>query len=271
MARGDPIFARWDISMFFDPAVRSLKNAVHRWFYFTAYCAAVEARSETLPPKYTLRSLADRAGIDPRSAEIARKNAVEVGLFAERPDGLIHVVGVHRNHVKLDWQEHGETSPHGADKGGKRGEEKREEKREERSEEKQEAKASLRVPKAHAKPSPRAGECRSMAEIVSAAGLVEKQPQTVEEVEPTHADIEAKAERVAGWGVNELVCYVAKGSPKAKLTDTLNDALGRIPGPELRSLCCHVMAKADRNGWRTDQMAAVLTQRCKAHMEGMSA
>jgi hypothetical protein len=258
--------------MFFDPAVRSLKNGVHRWFYFTAYCAAVEARSETLPAKYTVRSLADRAGIDPRSAEIARKNAVEVGLFTERADGLIHVEGVRRNHVKLDWQEYGETSPHGADTGGKRGEEKSEKKSEERSE----AKASLRVPKAHAPPSPsRAGECvpveQVLAHVIPAAAPAVKQAPAVEEVEPTQADIEARAKKVAGWGVNELVCYVAKGSQKAGLTDTLNDALGRIPEPRLRELCCYVMAKADHNGWRSEQMAAVLTQRCKALMEGTAA
>lgn len=120
MARGDPFFARWDLSMFMHPALRSLPNGTARWFYFTCYCAAVEARSETLPPVFNTRSLADRAGIDIRSAKIAYKVACNVGLMAERPDGLIHVAGVRRNHLKLDWQEYGAPSPYGSDLGHKK-------------------------------------------------------------------------------------------------------------------------------------------------------
>lgn len=114
MARGDPIFARLDISLLWDPRIRTL-TATQKWFYVTCSLCAVEARSELLPPEYNLAAIRDRAGVDPKTARKCLEKSLAAGLLEETPEGRVRVMGVRSNHPKLLWKDDNGASPHGAD------------------------------------------------------------------------------------------------------------------------------------------------------------
>jgi len=130
MARNDPMFARVDISLMFNPQFRKL-SGTQKWFYLACYLSAVEARSEQLPPAFDLAAIRDRAGIDTKTARKCLEKSLEVGLIKQTPEGWICVSGVRENHPKLTWNEASQAAPHPPRTGHMRGDERDREPREE--------------------------------------------------------------------------------------------------------------------------------------------
>lgn len=250
MARGDPIYARVDISLLFDPRIRRL-TAAQKWFYQVCYLTSVEARSEQLPPAYDLDALQDRAGIDARTGKNALQKCCEVGLLELDEHGLIRVMGVRENHARLEWNEHCTPSPHGADTGPKR-----EENKTEKREEKQEPAREQMLPE------------QLVPSLIKKMGA--QSEAYLPEKEPTGEQIQSLRERVAKWTTGDLLRHTATASKTGQLTDTLNDALRKIPELDLRETALYVLAKLQTNvdrGWNTKKAAAVLTSRCKTIMK----
>lgn len=250
MARGDPIYARVDISLMFDPRIRRL-TAAQKWFYQVCYLSSVEARSEWLPPKYDLAALQDRAGIDARTSKNALQKCCEVGLLELNEHGLIRVIGIKENHTKLGWNEYRASSLYGADTGPKR-----EENKTEKREEKQEPAHEQIIPE------------QLVPSLIKKMGAP---PEAhLPEKEPTEEQIRSIKERVAKWTTGDLLRHTATASKAGQLTDTLNDALRKISELDLRETAIYVLAKLQTNvdrGWNTQKAAAVLTSRCKTIMK----
>jgi hypothetical protein len=122
MARNDPIFARVDISLMFNPQYRKL-SATQRCFYLTCYLSAVEARSERLPHSFDLEAIRDRAGTDTRTGRKCLEKCISIGLLNQDAEGRICVIGVKENHQKLVWNESEQASPYSPHTGNMRGEE----------------------------------------------------------------------------------------------------------------------------------------------------
>jgi hypothetical protein len=246
----------------FDPRFRKL-SGTQKWFFVVSYLSAVEARSELLPPSFDLAAIRDRAGIDTKTARKCLEKCLEVGLLEEPAQGRIRVIGVRGNHQKLDWNELSLDSPYGANTGLKREEDKIKER------EAGAGAASLRVPGAHASP-PAENKASSNNERTLIKGLIKNMnpssAKELPEIEPDEAQIAEAQQRVAMWGIGELVRYTATMTKTGKLTDTLNEALSIIPESKLREVCIYVFAKAGVNsgrGWSPKKSGAVLTARCK--------
>lgn len=273
MARGDPIFARVDISILFDPNLRKL-SATHKWAYMTLYLSAVECRSELLPPSFDLQTVCDRAGIDTKTARKFLEKSLKIGLLEEPAPSRIRVIGTRANHPKLDWDELSLDSPYGADTGLKREENKIKEK--ENTREEGAGAASLRVPSAHASPPAlykNSSENQAFDEGWLVKGLLKNiNPASATErpeIEPTDQQIAEAEKTFSSWGIGELVRYSATNLKTGNLTDTLNEALRMLPENKLREICVYVIAKAGANsgrGWATKKSGAILTARCKEIM-----
>ena len=263
MARGDPIFARVDISLMNDPRIRKL-SGTQKWFYLTCYLCAVESRSELLPSSFDLAAIGDRAGIDTKTARKSLEKSFEVGLLEEPAQGRIRVIGVRVNHQKLDWNELSLDSLYGANTGLKREENKIKEKENTR----EEGAGAHTPPPAWGKTS---GGNQSPSDESALVGrliknmnpaLADEQP----ELEPTESKIAEAGRTFSSWGIGDLVRYTATMTKTGKLTDTLNDAIRDIPENKLREVCLYVLAKMDANrdrGWTLKKSGAVLTARCK--------
>jgi hypothetical protein len=100
VSRGDLVFARLDVSLFFDPSFRRLSTS-GKLMYLACYAAAVERRTSVLSADFDTRACSDRAGLDPRSGRQALQNCCDVGRLRKMPDGRIHVPGVRANHNKI--------------------------------------------------------------------------------------------------------------------------------------------------------------------------
>ena len=127
MARGDPIFARLDVSLMHDHRIRKL-TAAQKWVYIAYYLSAVELRSELLPESFDHQTITDRAGTDHRTSLNALGKCIQVGLLEIGPEGRVRVIGARKNNPKLQGWNDEESSPYGA---CKRPYERREEERRE--------------------------------------------------------------------------------------------------------------------------------------------
>lgn len=258
MARGDPIFARVDISSMFNPRIRRL-TAAQKWFYHITYLCAVEARSERLPPQYDLAAIQDRAGVDTRTSKKSLEKCCSIGLLQIDPQGLICVSGVRKNHERLEWNEYDETAPYGADTGLKREEKKIEKKEKSREEVRGPLNESSSFRQDGSKPS-LIGETLNI--------ILPETKQGQREEEPAPERIRELQIRVAGWGKGDLLRYAATGLKNGKLTNSLNEMLTTLPEEQLRGITIDVMAKQEVNGWNPAKAAKVLTARLKTAVRG---
>jgi hypothetical protein len=100
VSRGDPIFCRFDISLWWDVKLRRL-SAAQKWVYFTLCSMAVEARRTVLPSEFDTSATADRAGTDLKTTRKALEKSAEVGLIRILSDGRIHIPGIRVNNLKI--------------------------------------------------------------------------------------------------------------------------------------------------------------------------
>lgn len=100
MSRGDLVYARLDISLFFDPSFRRLPSSA-KVLYLACYSIAVERRTSVLPVEFDARACSDRAGVEQRSGRQALQYCIDSGRLRRLPDGRIHVPGVRGNHRKI--------------------------------------------------------------------------------------------------------------------------------------------------------------------------
>ena len=101
----DGSFAMLDINFILDdPRLDSL-TAADRWVYLTLWCIAVRERSEVLPTRYRLASVARLARVQPSTAKRALKKIMQNCLIEIDSENTITVLGVRGKHKNLKWKD----------------------------------------------------------------------------------------------------------------------------------------------------------------------
>ncbi len=278
MSRGDPVYARIDVSLMLNPLWRKASPS-SRVLFITCYLTAVEQRTTALPPDFDTKALTDRASLDPRTGRKALQECCNLGLLCQLANGRIHVPGVRKNNVKIKgWTVlQGETadasdtlletpcvSPEAVNIGTKESREQEDKRRvTEVTLPQPPAAASLRAPQALAPPALARQESESVAATVLKVLPTLKKPLPTTEHQPEPHDLERTRKHLSRFGIGEVVRFLATGSKGGKLTDALNSAIRLVPEHLLREVCIFVSAKAEKNGWPLPKTAAVLTSRLK--------
>jgi hypothetical protein len=233
--------------MWGDPALRSL-TAPQKVFFLVCYTVSVEKKTTVLPPAFNMPALADRAGIDKRSAQNAFHKCIEAGLIESHSSGRIHVLKVRENHEKLTgWTVlEGEMcrpgdalfgSPCGADTGEKRTEKESEEKIE-KSEQKTES---------------------------GGDGPEGESPDIPPVSDPESA---RAAEILSSYSVLESVRYLCGNSKIKPATKTLEELAQNVPEAEARKICAYVYALRLAGRLKKGAGALLTSMMTKACIEG---
>ena len=111
MARGDPLYAKVEVDFWLDdPRLIDLPEYAQN-VYLGLWCLAVRCRTDRLPSRYSLRSVAGVLRKDPRSVAKAlaqlRDSCTDAPLIGEDENGRILIYGCGKVHSSLrTWKEH---------------------------------------------------------------------------------------------------------------------------------------------------------------------
>jgi hypothetical protein len=273
MARGDPIFMRVDLSLWWSVKFRKLSCAA-KLIYLTILALAVEGRSTVLSTDVDAKAIADRAGDGDGETPATIEALLKLGLLRRLPDGRLHVPDVRRNNFKIPgWHilpedERGPSdrvegepasSPYPTRKGQEREEDTTDTKQREGGCWPATAPNQGPIPDDHGRGTP------------NLPLQIPRSPPPSSEEEPNEQQVSAIEEKVRDWRTAELVRFAATGNKNGSVTNTLTEAIKAVPSDRLRGICIFLIAKSHLNRWAGGKLAASVTQRCREAMEDPAA